>query len=210
MGLQAAFESEFSSIDESTLIRVQDMIVQQLVAATKSYQHQWHNGIVATVHNGQPKARTVVLRGVTEDPLALRFHTDIRSAKVAQLQAAPSVEWLFYHPVTRFQLRVAASAIVQTSGDVFEKAWSKTSVKSRRCYLGPFPPGAQCESPVHNLPAELIDRDPTREESEAGRKNAIVQCAVDRIELLYLKHDGHIRCAFSRVEGEWSHDWLAP
>ena len=212
MGLQAALESEFSSVDESTLPRIRDMIIQQLKAATKSFRHHWHNGIIASVDDGDPKLRTVVLRGVADNPLSLRFHTDLRSEKVAQLQSNPSVEWLFYHPATRFQLRAAAYAEVQIKGDAFDEAWFNTGVKSRRCYLGPFAPGARCEVVEHNLPPKLLNRDPTEEESEAGRKNfAIVQCVVRRLELLFLKHDGHIRCGFSCLDsGDWNNEWLAP
>lgn len=211
MVLQSAFELELSSDPDATLRRIRAMIVQQLIAATKTHRHPWHLGSVASCEGKRPRSRTVVLRAVQDEPLILRFHTDKRSMKTGQLAANPNVEWLFYEPSTRIQLRVGCSAEVVSSGDEWSHAWEKTSLASRRCYLGPFAPGSITEGASHNLPGHLLDRDPTHEESLPGAENfVIVRCAVEELEWLYLKHSGHLRCRFAKSGELWSENWIAP
>ncbi len=53
--------------------------------------------------------------------------------------------------------------------------------------------------PSPNLPEDLIDRDPDRERSEAGRSHfAVIDSQAMEMDWLWLKHSGHRR-AF-RVE----------
>lgn len=211
MGLQAAFDLELSSKDETKLSRLRAMAIQQLKAGVKSHRHPWHTGVVSTIDGERPRVRTVVLQAVEDHPLCLRFHTDVRSTKIDQLRQKPQVEWLFYEPSTRIQLRAETSASIVTQGDTWISAWNKTSLSSRRCYLGPQPPGTETSGPSHNLPDALLGRDPTHKESEPGQSNfAIIECVVQSLEWLYLKQSGHLRCSFANLDNSWTETWIAP
>jgi pyridoxine/pyridoxamine 5'-phosphate oxidase len=79
----------------------------ELTAAVGSARHGLHLLTVANVGtDGQPDARTVVLRHV--DPLRreVRFHSDIRSPKLQALRTSPQVALHWYDPALRVQVRI--------------------------------------------------------------------------------------------------------
>ena len=62
------------------------------------------------------------------------------------------------------------------------------------------------------MPDEITDREPTREESEEGRKNfAVISTAIKEIDVLELDVKGHRRSLFSWNEnGTMDMKWLTP
>lgn len=211
MSLLSGFEQELARQDDSLLERLRSRIFLQLQKAPRSYRHPWHLGTVASVDGRQARARVVVLQAVQTPDLLLRFHTDCRANKVDQLRNSPGVEWLFYQPASRIQLRLTCQANVLTSGPDWEEAWQKTVLQSRRCYLAPLPPATRVSGPSVNLPAGMEQRHPTAEESEAGRENfAIVLCQVQTIDWMFLHHNGHLRCLIDHQNGQWHTAWATP
>lgn len=211
MGLQAAFDLELGHPPEEQLSRLFNMCIQQLQAAPKSHKHPWHLGVIATVNDARPHLRTVVLRHSTPEPLTLRCHTDMRSPKVAHLESNARLEWLFYQPSTRIQLRCSGWGKIIRDGETWERAWKATNLSSRRCYLAPHAPGEAADAASINLPAELSSRDPTQEESEQGAVNfGLVECGIDRLDWLYLKHTGHVRFQANLSDGTWNPIWATP
>lgn len=167
-------------------------------------RHGFHTPAIATVGGDglSPDVRTVVLRGVDEGARSVRCHTDRRSPKVAALRARPSAAWLFYDRASKVQIRAVGKVDVITQGEEFERAWMSSRMSSRRCYLAPVGPSSVVDGPTPNLPAWLLDRDPTDEESEIGRDYfAVVRCVVDRLDWLHLARGGHLRAGFG-----WSGD----
>lgn len=57
--------------------------------------------------DGAPRLRSVILRGADAAARRARFHTDRRSAKVAEIAADPRVALLLWDPRSRVQLRLA-------------------------------------------------------------------------------------------------------
>lgn len=212
LSLQSAFDLELSTVDTTLLQRLRKLVIQQLKAATQSHRHPWHVAVVATCQGAEPRVRNVVLRSVGDVPLTLRFHTDLRSQKTEQIAVNSNLEWLFYEHKTRIQIRLRSQARIVTQGSQWQAAWEATSLPSRRCYLGPYAPGTVCEEPNVNLPSGMEHRNPSQEESHAGMQNfAIVNCQIERMEWLYLRHDGHLRCSFERdAQDLWNASWLAP
>ena len=83
-----------------------------------SSNHPFRLLTVATIGvDDLPNARLVVLRNFVQSTRTLEFHTDVRSPKVAQLRRNPHVCLLFYDPVVRFQLRIAATAQLYNNDD---------------------------------------------------------------------------------------------
>ncbi|MEM0983490.1 MAG: pyridoxamine 5'-phosphate oxidase family protein [Planctomycetota bacterium] len=183
-----------------------------LVRGKADRKHAYHLPVIATVDpDGLPAARTVVLRAADRDAGELRFHTDARSPKLKHLGARPTVLWHFYDKGSKRQLRVRSIATIHTDDALADEAWANTRLMSRRCYLAPAPPSTESDTPTPNLPTEFESRDPTKEESEAGRANfAVVTTRVDEIDWLWLRHQGHLRARFTRTDGGYTSTWLEP
>jgi pyridoxine/pyridoxamine 5'-phosphate oxidase len=196
------------------LADVQNDLWGRLARAARDRRSAWHLPALATVAaDGAPHARILVLRRVAREARQLRLHTDVRTAKVAELAAEPRVALLFYDSGARLQLRVGGTASILASGPEVEEAWLAARPFSRRCYTAPLAPGTVADAPVSGLPAALETREPTLEESEAGRPNfAIVQVEVERLEFLHLAFTGHRRglFRFDAATGTWAGTWLIP
>ena len=187
-----------------------------LQRAVVDAKHEWHLPIVATaVADGSPQARTVVLRGI--DPHAnagpgLRFHTDDRSGKVAEIRRDARVGVLFYDRAAKVQLRLKGHARVHQSDEIADAAWRASPPSSRRCYLAPHPPSARLDAWHPNLPDAWTNAVPPAAEPEVGRANfAVVIVTIAAMDRLELHHDGHIRSRW-RWQGPdlIESAWLAP
>jgi pyridoxamine 5'-phosphate oxidase len=168
----------------------------------------WHTPVVGTADSD---LRVMVLRHVDRSAGTLRFHTDVRSPKVAALETNDRLSVLFYDPAAKLQLRCAGHARIGTDDPATEAAWAASSPASRRCYLAPAAPSARADVPSSGLPDAFANQLPTLAESEAGRVNfAALTVTLDRIDWLYLAHDGHRRALFERSGDHWSAGWLIP
>jgi hypothetical protein len=159
----------------------------ELTAAVGSAKHGLHLLTVATVGtDGQPEARTVVLRHV--DPLRreIRFHSDIRSPKVQALRASPKVALHWYDPVLRVQVRVAAAAVIHHGDTVAAATWNASQPMSRAIYTTAAAPGDALDAFPAGPSAAAAD------DTGLGRF-AVVSCRFDAVELLSLHAAGHQR-----------------
>jgi general stress protein 26 len=180
----------------------------RLTHAVRDRDAPMHTPAVVT---GDGDARIMVLRAADAASLALRFHTDTRSPKVATLAADPRLTVLAYDPAARVQLRMTALAKVQATGPVADTAWAQASPLSRRVYLVEAGPGAPLDAPQSALPAQLRDRRPTLAESEAGRAHfAVIVADVIALDWLRLGRDGGVRARFVRDGDGWQGAWIAP
>jgi pyridoxamine 5'-phosphate oxidase len=172
----------------------------------------FHTPVVASVRaDGTPEQRVMVLRKA--DPLAatLRFHTDLRSAKVEQLRQSPVVNVIGYDPQAKVQIRASGIAAIAQDDAMSDAAWAATSISGRRCYLADPAPGTASPVATSGLPSPFDQTMPTLAESEAGRANfAVLLVTVDRLEWLYLAASGHRRAAFTRDGDTWRGRWLVP
>ena len=186
-------------------------IWKNLDLGTLDRRHPFHLPTFATVEDGAPSLRTVVLRRFWRKPACLAFHTHVGSPKIEQLKANPNVYWLFYHTEEKLQIRVKAVAEIHTGGELHEEQWLATELFSRRCYIGE-PPTQPSKKPTSGLPEDLIDRKPTPEESEFGKANfVVVTTKIKEIDCLEMNVKGHRRSLFTwRESGELETKWLTP
>ncbi len=173
--------------------------------------HAFHSPVFATELNGEANVRVVILRRFWRKPAKLAFHTHIGSPKVSEINANPKVSWLFYHPKEKLQLRIKGLATVHTNDDLAEEQWLATDFFSRRCYIGEAPTKVS-KSATSGLPEHLVNREPTKEESEIGRGNfAVISSVISSIDCLELAVRGHRRSQFIWDEsGELETKWLTP
>lgn len=150
--------------------------------------------VLATSDAKGSHARTVVLREVRKQDRALLCYTDGRSAKATQIRTNPRVNWLFYDPLVRRQIRAEGRAELHQNDDLVDEHWRAASSANRKLYAGP-PPGGE----------------PDASGSENPRANfAVLRCIVDRIDWLDQSVPGHRRAQFDWSDGEWLARWVAP
>jgi pyridoxamine 5'-phosphate oxidase len=205
-------EREAAAADRAapdTLDGVWDDAWSRLEAAVRDRAHAFRTGVVASAGDDGVDARTVVLRGADRASGMLRFHTDRRSAKLAQLLHDRRVALVFYGDGV--QVRVRGVASVLTEGDAVDAAWAATATISRRCYLTSAPPGTPSLVPTAGLPADLTMLRPPLERTTPGRAAfAVVVVQVQSLDWLYLAAQGQRRAGFSRDGQRWMSTWMVP
>lgn len=165
----------------------------------------FHTVQLATVADGAPRVRTVVLRAVAPSQRLIRIHTDARSAKVPELAADARVEVCGYDAHAKMQIRLRGLASLHRDDAVADAAWGGSGQGSRMAYRSATPPGAALERPGT---ADPQVREPL---SDLGRENFMaVTVAVMRLEWLYLAASGHRRAVYEWSDGAVCARWLAP
>ena len=172
----------------------------------------FHTPVVASISvSGTTQQRIMVLRHVDRSGSTLRFHTDIRSGKAAQIAEHGTVSVLGYDASAKVQIRASGTAQIITMGTIPDTAWAATSPSGRRSYLTTLAPGSISDHATSGLPKAYETTVPTWPESEAGRANfAIIVITLNRFEWLHLASTGHRRAAFERSGDTWAGKWLIP
>jgi pyridoxamine 5'-phosphate oxidase len=188
-----------------------------LVRGAEDRQSPFHTPTIATVDaNGRPHARTVVLRAATRDARAVRFHTDLRSAKMAHLKHSDRICVLAYDPVSKIQLRIDGCAALHVDGALADTAWKATRPMSRLTYAADTPPGAAIEVPMTLPASQLAMIEEAGEEAldhmqRVGRENfCAVVVMIESIEWVLLMPQGNRRALFSWPRGALDAKWLQP
>ena len=195
-----------------SLDQVLETIWTELEIGAAKAKHGFHQPVLATTApDGTPSARTVVLRKADRAAGTVACHTDARAPKIDHLRSHPTAVWCFYDKSCRVQIRATGVVTIHTDDAIADDHWNRSPTRSRRCYAAPATPGSEADHPSPNLPDELIGRDPTPQESEAGRANfAVLLCTIQMLDYLELHHDGHVRARFTRSDNTWSGTWSEP
>ncbi|WP_231624999.1 flavin-binding protein [Novosphingobium sp. AAP93] len=183
---------------------------RRLAAAARDRKQAMHTPVVGTADGD---LRMMVLRGASADLACLRFHTDLRSPKVALIGEGAPVSVLAYDPDARVQLRMRGVGRIEHAGFVVDAAWSRAAPSSRRCYLAETGPGGMLEAAGSAIPEALSRRSPTVDETLPGRSNfALLLVEVRSLDWLRLDHEGGTRARFTRPDASspWSGEWIAP
>lgn len=189
-----------------------DKIFALLAQAVKDRHSPLHTPCLATIGaDGAARPRIVVLRKCEPNERVLIFHTHRGAPKVAEIERDKRVAWLFYHAAEKMQFRIEAEAEVLTDGAVFETQWRLSKPFSRRCYMGEAP-SRTADAETSGLPSEIVDREPSLEESESGRENfAVVRTVIKSIDCLELYFTGNRRSLFFwNAQNELETCWLTP
>ena len=194
-----------------TLPEILDSVWTALATGCTTSRDPFHTPTVATVRDGTPTLRTVVLRTVDRETTILGFNTDLRSGKYRDLQQTPDMAWHFYGRKRKVQLRIGGTVTIHSDDEVADAAWVEVSALGRRCYGQPLGPGESAEEalvPLPDLPALEAD-DPAV--VAACRANfCTVRCTVTEIDWLRLRFHGHHRARFTRDGSTWAGEWIAP
>ena len=154
-----------------------------------------HPTLATVSAGGWPQVRTVVLRAA--DPVAgvLEVHTDLRSAKVAELRLNPRAGLHVWDGGAHLQSRIEVTVAILTGPEV-AAIWQRVPDPSRQSY------GSQPAPGVPIVGALDYDKRPD------AACFAVLRCTVVAIEALHLGPQ-HRRARFERGDG-WVGQWLAP
>jgi pyridoxamine 5'-phosphate oxidase len=173
--------------------------------------HELHRGVLEPNHpfrfvnlgtfaNSFPEIRSVVLRKIDAEFICFVF-TDLRSAKVTEIQSNPAVSLHFYHPTKRVQLRIHAQAEIHIQNKIAASFWKQVQGEGQKAYNSSLKPGAPIQRPEQAFawPEEMD-----------SRFFAVLQLTPESIEALQLDGLKHLRVSYSKKKGNWEGEWLAP
>ena len=187
----------------NTLVDIESAIWRELQACPRDKGHAWRTPVLATTDSlGDPQARVVVLRQVDPPARRLRFFTDARSPKLAQILARPRGVLVLWSPALRWQLRLTVTLAVRTSGSELSSAWLRLRTsRAANDYLGRLPPGSEIDTAA---PAAIGA--PDISDGERGHL-AFVDASVQAIDWLELGDEAPRR---ARFEPDRTGCWLQP
>lgn len=192
-----------------TLLEIQRLIAE----GATNRKAAAHHPIIATIDaNGYPSQRVMILRECDWAHSALRFHTDLRSDKIAHITGETHASALIYDEAAKSQIRLSGKISLGTD-EAAEQAWDASTEFARRCYMAQSAPGSAANAPMSGLPAWIEGKQPTLDMLKDARQNfAILWFEFDRIDWLYLANNGHRRAKFMRdiQSHTWVGNWLVP
>lgn len=195
---------------ENTLTHIFQYIQTILTRAAADKKHPCRLAVIATTDNqGNPNARTLVLRKYNTLLHHLIFYTDIRSPKIIELTNNSTVVWLFYHPKQQIQLKITTQATIDHQSPKTKEIWNTLPYFSRLTYLSTQPPSAETAEATDGLPLDIRNNQ-TLAANYDDRHFAIVTCEIIQMEYLKLDRSGNKRARFVKKEVDWESTWLIP
>lgn len=152
--------------------------------------HEWRVAVLATVDDGLPDARSIVLREIDAPERRLIFYTDARSPKVRQIEATPQGTLMFWSPSLGWQLRMHVRLAVETSGLAVSSRWARLQTTAGADdYLAARAPGSPLDAPLADL----------------GTRShfAMIEAMAETIDWLELHPEGHRRAQFGSLGAKW-------
>ena len=150
--------------------------------------------------DGTPQVRTLVLRHFAPETMTLRFYTDARSPKVADLETHPEVQVLMWDPDHKEQIRITGTAELHIGDELADQLWSTVPEYGRGDYLTRLPPGSPLNDPEEH----------GQDETFGGRNFTVICVKVSCIDWLKLSAQGHRRAQLRWVGDEVAGEWRTP
>lgn len=154
-----------------------------------------HPTLTTVTPEGRPQARTVVLRAVDRVSATLDIHTDLQSAKIADLRATPFAALHVWDQKARLQIRLDGEVAILTGAEVAD-IWARMPEASRMSYGG------------NPAPGQPIDEALAYRKHPNAEVFAVVRLSLQNMDILHLGPE-HRRASFSRSD-DWAGQWLAP
>jgi len=181
-----------------------------LFRATVERNNPFRNASIASIEDGVPQNRIVVLREVNPQQRTLIYWTDKRSDKVAQLRSNPSLSALFWNEKRKLQIRASGTTTLLQNNDLTREAWDKIGIRGRKSYATSQAPGTTIEQDSDGLPAQWGDDLDLQDTEYAYDNFMIILQEVTSMECLHLHQEGHQRARFDWNGEAWQSSWLVP
>lgn len=185
--------------DRVALSGIAARVWQELARAPHDRHHEWRTPVLATQGlEGEPQARTVVLRQADVASWTLTVFTDARSPKCAELAVQPVAQLVFWSARLGWQLRVPVRAMVLKEGAVVLEAWTRMrQSRAAADYLSAEAPGRPLAAA-----GSASSHSPELPESPAfadAHHLAVLQFQAGEIDWLELHREGHRRARMTRA-----------
>ncbi|NUU02593.1 pyridoxamine 5'-phosphate oxidase family protein [Herbaspirillum robiniae] len=154
--------------------------------------------------DGAPQVRTVVLRGAERATGRLVLHTDLRSAKVAELRREPRLAMVVSDLPNYRQIRIEGRATIHAGDEVAQAAWAANRPHTLILYQTPYAPGTPVAAPESAQAPAQVDA------AKAYANFAVIAVIVSRIEYLDISPGAHRRASFTLSGEGVEATWLAP
>lgn len=174
---------------------IRRLCIGQLARGVQKKNHPFREVAMATA-DGAPNIRMVILRKIESDPMTIFVYTDNRSDKIAELGNSPYASFLFWHPSSKFQLKLKTQVTIHRQDKMAKECWESIGGKGRESYNTEKAPGTELDAeknPEIPLRAKYSDSD-----------FCVLECKVFEMEALQLLREGHIRARFDIEKGEQS------
>lgn len=191
-------DSELENGREDLLL---DAARELLAGALRDRDAQFRYPVLATAdRGGGANARTLILRSADTDLWLLTLHTDLRSAKVREIEASGTATLVFFDHASGTQLRLRGEIGALENEAQRQAAWKALPESNRLNYRSLEPPGAQIDSPMKAL-------GPPDDDAEYG--NFAVLCfQTATADVLRLSAAGNLRYRLNVASGTGA--WLVP
>ena len=181
-------------ISKTDLEKILNREIKFLIDGISNISNPYHFFCLSTKNNQAISSRTIVLRNIDKNPLAIYFNADYRSPKVKQLLSDNICTTLFYDNKRKVQLRADCEAIINYNNNISKRTWEMTPLQSRKCYMGEYAPSKPLKDWQPNIPLKYLKQDPEKKDSEFGYDNfTVIKVIINSLDILELHHDGHIR-----------------
>lgn len=174
---------------------IKRLCIGHLSRGVEKKNHPFRSVTMATA-DGAPNVRMVILRKVESDPVSIYVYTDNRSDKITELGSSPYASFLFWHPSSKFQLKLKTRVTIHRNGEMAKKSWESVGGKGKESYNTKMAPGTELDAdknPEMPLRTNYSDSD-----------FCVLECKAFEMEALQLRREGHIRARFSLLKGEQS------
>lgn len=199
-------DDPFSISADSELSKVFNRIWECLREGVNPGRSPFSIAQVATIGlQGEPKLRNLVIRSASQNRVEIRFYTDLRSAKVAEIGADPRVSVVSTDFDSNLQIRFEGTASIISEGPQKQAAWKDCREHSLILYRNPLPPGTAIHHPDEGHPKMGVS-----DTSDGFENFCLVVVSIINIDWLDLSAQGHERATFRRESSTWSANWVAP
>jgi pyridoxamine 5'-phosphate oxidase len=183
------------------LTQIRAALWAELTRATHDKHHEWRTGALATINGDCADARTVVLREADAPGQVLRFFSDARAGKVAQIQAQPQGTLLMWSRRLSWQLRLRVRLSIQTEGLAVSSRWARLKLSAAaQDYLAPLAPGMAL--PSSRASASAAENEATTV-TEQRAYFALLSADVLAMDWRELRATGHRRALFEATGARW-------
>jgi hypothetical protein len=172
---------------------IRRLCIGQLARGIQQKNHPFREVAMSTAAD-IPNIRMVVLRKLEQTPLSILVYTDSRSDKIAELKANPHATFLFWHPTSKFQLKLKTKVVTHHKDKIAIEHYKAIGERGRESYNTEQAPGSAIDA--EKAPETLL------KEKFDDREFCVLECIVFEMEALQLRREGHIRALFSLESGE--------
>lgn len=187
-------------LPEHDLNEIIPILFSEIQKGLSRKKHPFKNVVLNTLSNDKPKARWVVARKLTPEQHFYIF-TDSRSAKIEELKQNNNCSLLFYYNRQGLQIHFDCMARIHQDNQTTKTYWPGIRGSSYQNYTTSLAPGTPIDDikKGHELMTEIN-----------AQYFTVLELYPQRINILQLNKEGHIRAEFENKSNQWVGRFLVP